>query len=82
MLDIGPLFKGQDVLPPDLAKPRSRAIECYNDRITLKFDRYLGSATDEVPVKRQGDLKSTRFEKKESGGLETSRDLTIRRPSA
>ena len=28
-------------------------IGCYNDHITLKFNRYFGSATAEVPVKFQ-----------------------------
>ena len=48
----GPLFtKWMDVLPQDLTKSRSREIVCYADRIALKFDWHLGSATAEVPVK-------------------------------
>ena len=53
--ELGPLFtKRQDVLPQDLVKPWSREIKCYNDRIALKFDRYLGSSA----VKFQSDLKN------------------------
>ena len=52
----GPLFtKRQDVLPPNLVKFRSRETGCYNDRITLQFDRRLGSAVTDVPVKLQND---------------------------
>ena len=48
----GPLFtKRLDVLLPNLAKSRSREIGCYNYRIALKFDRHLGSAAAEMPVK-------------------------------
>ena len=48
----GPIFtKRLDVLPPNLVKSRSREIGCCNDRITLNFDRHLGSAAAEVPVK-------------------------------
>ena len=50
----GPLFaKPVAVLPPNLVKPWSRVIGCYNDRITLTFDRYLGSVVVEVPAKFQ-----------------------------
>ena len=42
----------------NLVKSRSREIGCYNDRIALKFDRHLGSAAAEVPVKFQSDWKS------------------------
>ena len=45
-------------LSPNLAKSRSREIGCYSYRITLKFDRHLGSTAAEVPVKFQGDWKS------------------------
>ena len=55
----GPLFtKRYDVLPPNLVKSRSREIGCYNDRIALKFDRHLGSAAAEMPVKFQSNWKS------------------------
>ena len=55
----GPLFTKQtDILPQDLVKPRSREIGCYNDGICLKFDRHLGRAAAEVPVKFQSDWKS------------------------
>ena len=33
-------------------------IGCYNDRITLKFDRHLGSSAAEMPVTFQRDCKS------------------------
>ena len=39
-------------------KPRSRKIQCYNNRFALKFDRHLSSADAEVPVKFQSDWKS------------------------
>ena len=35
--------------------PRSRVIACYNDRIVLKFDRHLDSATADVPVQFQNN---------------------------
>ena len=44
--------------PPFTARSRSREIRYYNDRIALKFDRHLGSAAAEVPVKFQSDWKS------------------------
>ena len=47
-----------DVLPPNLVKSRSREIGCYDERIFLQFDRQLGSAAAEVPVKFQIDCKS------------------------
>ena len=54
-----PLFtKWTDVLQPNLVKSRSREIGCYNDRIVLKFDRHLGSAAAEVPVKFPIDWNS------------------------
>ena len=37
---------------------KSREIGCYFDRIALKFDRHLGSAAAEVPVKFQSDWQS------------------------
>ena len=33
-------------------------IGCYNDRITLKFERHLRSHAGDVPVKFQNELKS------------------------
>ena len=51
-------------------KPRSREIECYNDRFALKFDRHLGSVAAEVPVKFQSNWKSL------NPNLATSRDFT------
>ena len=55
----GALFTmGQDVLPPNLVKSRSREIGCNNDRIVLKFDRDLGSVAAMVLVKVQSDWKS------------------------
>ena len=55
----GPLFiKQKDVLLTNLAKSRSREIECYNNPIALTFDRNLGSAAAEVPGKFQSDCKS------------------------
>ena len=54
-----PLFtKRMDVSLQDLVKSRSREIGCYNGRIALKFDRYLGSGAAEVPVKFQSDWES------------------------
>ena len=47
----------QNVLPPNLVKPRSREIVCYDNHIALKFDRHLGRAAAEVPVKFQSDWK-------------------------
>ena len=58
---IGPgaLFtKRQDVLPPNLVKSRSHKIGCYDDCIALKYDRCLGSAAAEMPVKFESDWKS------------------------
>ena len=53
-----PLFTNRaDVLPPNFVKSRSREIVCYNDRIALKFDRYLTSDVAEVPIKFQNDWK-------------------------
>ena len=72
-----PLFTNgkTSVLPPNLVKSRSREIRCYNHRIALKFDRYLGNDAAESPIR----LEMSKFE---SRGLETSRDLAERRPSA
>ena len=51
-----PLFiKRVDVLSLDLVQCRSREIWFYINRIILKFDRHLGSAAADVPVKFQGD---------------------------
>ena len=55
----GPIFtKRQDVLLPNLVKSRSREIGSYDFRTALKFDRHLGSAAAEGPVKFQSDWKS------------------------
>ena len=41
----GPLYiKRMDILSQGLVKSRSCEIRCYNDRIALKFDKYLSSA--------------------------------------
>ena len=64
--NTGPLFtKRTDVLPQDFVKPRSREIRVYTFLIALKFyrqlngalkfDRRLGSAAAERPVKFQSD---------------------------
>ena len=54
----GPLFtKQMDVLLPDLMKSWSHKIGCYNDPITLKFDRHLSSNAAGEPVKFQSDWK-------------------------
>ena len=45
-------------LTPNLVKSRSREIGFYNDRNVMQFDRQLGSAAAEVPVKFQSDWKS------------------------
>ena len=37
---------------------KSREIECYNNPIAPEFDRHLGSAAVDVPVKFQSDWKS------------------------
>ena len=50
--------KRTDVFPYDVMKSRSHQIGCYNDRIALKFDRHLGGATAEVPVKFQSNWES------------------------
>ena len=39
-------------------KSPSPEIQYYNDHISPKFDRHLGSATAEVPDKFQSDWKS------------------------
>ena len=63
-----PQFTNQtDVLPPNLVKSRSSEIGCCHHRIALKFDRHLGWAAAEVPVKCQSDWKI----------FETSRDLAV-----
>ena len=55
----GPLFtKRMDVLPPNIVKSRSREIDCYDDHIVLKFDRHIGSAAADMPVKFQSDWNS------------------------
>ena len=47
-----PLFtKRADVLPANFVKSPNRGVGCYNDDIVLKFDRHLGSAATDVPVK-------------------------------
>ena len=46
-----------DLYSPNLLKTRGREIVCYNDRITLQFDRHLDSAATAVPVKFQSDWK-------------------------
>ena len=67
----GPLFtKRTDVLPQVLAKSRSREIGCCNERIASIFDRHLGSAAAEVPVKCQSDWRSRNL------NLVASRDQT------
>ena len=38
-------------------KSRSREIGCYNDPVALKYDRHLGGASVDIPVKFQGDRK-------------------------
>ena len=55
----------------------SREIGCYNDHITAKWDRHLGSAAAELPVKFRLERS-----KRKSRGFETSRDLAVRRPPA
>ena len=40
-----------DVLPPNLVKTRSSEIGCFDNRIALKFGRYLGNHAAEVHVK-------------------------------
>ena len=55
----GPLFtKRTDVLPQDVMKSRSREIGCYNDRVTLIFDRHPDSAAAKGPDKFRGEWKS------------------------
>ena len=39
------------VLPTNLAKSQNRQFGCYDDRISLKFDRHLGSAAAEAAIK-------------------------------
>ena len=50
-----PFTKRTDVLPQDLVKSQSRKIGCNSGRIVLKFERHLGSAAAEVPIKIQSD---------------------------
>ena len=55
----GHLFtKWWNLLRPNLVKPQSREIVCYNDPVALKLDRHLGNAAADVPVKFQSDWKS------------------------
>ena len=55
----GPLFtKPQDVLLPNPMKTWSLENICYNDGITLHFDRQLDSTVAQVPVKFQSDWES------------------------
>ena len=55
----GPVYtKRTNVLPPTLANSRGSEIGSYNGRISLKFNRHLGSTAAEVPVKFQSDQKS------------------------
>ena len=49
--------KRWNVLPPNFATSRSHEIQCYNDRVALKFDRHLGSSTADMRVKFQSDWK-------------------------
>ena len=42
-------YKRTDVLPQNLVKSLSSKIGCYDDCVTLKLDRHLGSAA-EMPV--------------------------------
>ena len=51
-------IKRHDILLPNLVNSRSREIACYDERIALKFDRHLGSAAAEVPVKFQSDYEN------------------------
>ena len=53
-----PVTKWTDDLPQDLVKSRSREIESYIDRISLQFDRHLGSTAADVLVKFQSDMES------------------------
>ena len=53
-----PFTKRTDVLLLDLVKSRDSEIGCYNDPIALKFDRHLGNAATEVPVRFQNDWNS------------------------
>ena len=48
-------FPGPLSTKQELVMSRSREIGCYNDGITMTFNRYLGSASPEVPVKFQSD---------------------------
>ena len=58
LYQIQVLYSLCGVLMPNLVKFRSREIGCYDDRIALKFDRLLGSAAVEVPVKLRSDWKN------------------------
>ena len=72
-----PLFtKRTGVLPQEMVKSRSCEVGYHNDRIDLTFDRHFGSAA--------ACQISERLEKSkpESRGFESSRDLTVRCPSA
>ena len=70
----GPRFNTRyDVLLCNLVKSRSRETDSLNCRITLKFDRHIGSTAADVPVKCQGDRIIV------NTNLETLRDLKIRR---
>ena len=69
IIDPEPLYiKQQDVLPPNLAKFQSREITCYSYHIVLEFYCQISDWSETF--------------KPESHGVETSRDLAVRRPSA
>ena len=44
-------------LTPNLAKSRSREIQCYNDPFALQFDKHLYSAVVDVPGKFKSDYE-------------------------
>ena len=55
---------------------QSREIGCYNDHITLKFDRHLGSTAAQGACQISEWLEKS---KPESCGFDTSQDLVVRR---
>ena len=73
-------LRGRHLADKSCAASKTRdLILYYVDRIALKFDRHLGSDAAEVPVTCQSDCQGPN---PNLTGLETSRNLTVKRPVA
>ena len=72
----GPLFtKWTDILPQDLAKPRSWEIQVSTFPITLTFARQLSSMAAEIPVKFQSETTIINIH---THSFEPSWDMSLR----